>query len=194
VGYHFDLADLQEGDDVPDLGSGSGTDAFTAALHVGDSGSVTGLDMTDQHLAKARQLRGEAGMDTVSFERGYIEDLPFEDAMFDVVISNGVINLSPDKQQVFAEATRVLATGGRLAISEIISEKLMPENIKNNEDLWAACIGGAEQIDRYTALIEETGFEVGEVRNNTTYQFISEQAANACQKYGVKSISLGAHA
>jgi SAM-dependent methyltransferase len=192
VGYHFDLADLEEGDDVLDLGSGSGTDAFVAALHVGKSGSVTGLDMTDQQLAKARQLRDDVGMDNVSFEHGYIEDLPFDDAAFDVVVSNGVINLSPDKQQVFAEANRVLVSGGRLAISDIISERLMPESIKNSEDLWAACIGGAEQVDRYTALIDGAGFEVNDVRDNTEYEFISDRAANACQKYGVKSISLGA--
>ena len=193
VGYHVDLADLREGDDVLDLGSGSGTDAFVTALQVGDSGSVTGLDMTDQQLAKARQLRDETRMDNVSFERGYIEDLPFDDATFDVVISNGVINLSPDKQRMFAEASRVLRTGGRLAISDIISEKLMPESIKNNEDLWAACIGGAEQVDRYTALIEGAGLEVWTVRENTQYEFISDQATNACRKYGVKSVSLGAH-
>ena len=194
VGYHFDLADIQEGDNVLDLGSGSGTDAFVAAVHVGESGSVTGLDMTDPQLAKARQLRDEAGSNTISFERGYIEDLPFENETFDVVISNGVINLSPEKEQVFAEANRVLVPDGRLAVSDIISEKRMPESIKNNEDLWAACIGGAEQIDRYTALIESAGFEVSDVRENTRYEFISKQAANACQKYGVKSISLGSRA
>ncbi|WP_135305176.1 methyltransferase domain-containing protein [Haloarcula amylovorans] len=193
VGYHFDFAALEEGDDVLDLGSGSGTDVFVAAVHVGDTGSVTGLDMTNEQLAKARQLRDEAVIENVSFERGYIEDVPFDDGTFDVVLSNGVINLSPDKQQVFTEANRILTAGGRLAVSDIISEKLIPESIKNNEDLWAACIGGAEQIDRYTALIEETGFEVGDVRDNTQYEFRSEQAASACQKYGVKSISLGAH-
>ena len=192
VGYHFDFADLREGDDVLDLGSGSGTDVFVTALHVGDSGSVTGMGMTDQQLAKARRLRDEAGMDNVSFERGYIEDVPFDDGAFDVVLSNGVINLSPDKQTVFEEASRVLAPGGRFATSDIISEKLMPESIKNNEDLWAACIGGAEQVDRYKALIEAAGFDVRDVRDNTQYAFTSEQAMNACQKYGVKSISLGA--
>ncbi|MFC6765644.1 methyltransferase domain-containing protein [Natrinema soli] len=192
VGYHFDLADLEEGDDVLDLGSGSGTDAFVAALHVGDSGSVTGLDMTDEQLSKARQLRDEAGMDNVSFEKGYIEDLPFDDGMFDVVISNGVINLSSDKAQVFEEANRVLISGGQLALSDIISERQMPESIKTDADLWAACIGGAEQIDRYTSIVETAGFEVLDVRDNTRYEFISDQAANACQKYGVKSISLSA--
>ena len=192
VGYHFGFAGLQDGDDALDLGSGSGTDVFVTALRVGESGSVTGLDMTDEQLRKARQLRDAAGMENVSFERGYIEELPFDDGTFDVVVSNGVINLSPDKERVFAEANRVLTSEGRLAISDIISEQQMPESIKNNEDLWAACIGGAEQVDRYTGLIERAGFEVSGVRENTQYQFISDQAANACQKYGVKSISLGA--
>jgi ubiquinone/menaquinone biosynthesis C-methylase UbiE len=192
VGYHFDLAGIEEGDAVLDLGSGSGMDAFVAALHVGETGSVTGLDMTDDQLEKARRLRDEMGFENVVFEKGYIEDLPFEDGAFDVVVSNGVINLSPDKDRVFDEANRVLAPGGRLAISDIISERPMPESIKTDADLWAACIGGAEQIDRYTALIENAGFELLEVRDNTQYEFLSEQAANACRKYGVKSVSLGA--
>jgi ubiquinone/menaquinone biosynthesis C-methylase UbiE len=178
---------------VLDLGSGSGTDVFVAALHVGETGSVTGLDMTDEQLGKARQLRDEAGMDNVSFEKGYIEDLPFEDGAFDVVISNGVINLSPDKERVFEEVHRVLTSGGRLAISDIISERLMPESIKSDADLWAACIGGAEQVDRYTSIVENAGFEVMDLRDNTQYEFVSDQATNACQKYGVKSVSLGAH-
>jgi len=192
VGYYFDLAGIEEGDDVLDLGSGSGTDVFVAAVHAGDAGNVTGLDMTDQQLEKARTLRDEAGLDHISFERGYIEDIPFDDGTFDVVISNGVINLSPDKSQVFEEARRVLAPGGRLAIADIISEEVMPESIKKDEDLWAACIGGAEQIDRYTTAIEAAGFSVTDVRENTEYEFISERAANACEKYGVKSITIGA--
>jgi len=192
VGYYFDLAAIEDGDDVLDLGSGSGTDAFVAALHAGDAGSVTGLDMTTQQLEKARRLRDEAGMENVSFEHGYIEDIPFAGGTFDVVVSNGVINLSPDKPQVFEEAHRVLAPGGRFVVSDIISEVVMPESIKNDEDLWAACIGGAEQIDRYTSAIEAVGFSVTDVRENTQYEFISERAANACEKYGVKSITLGA--
>lgn len=192
VGYHFDYADLEEGDAVLDLGSGSGADVFVAANHVGETGSVVGLDMTEEQLRNARQIRDEAGLDHVSFEQGYIEDLPFDDERFDTVISNGVINLSPDKEQVFEEAHRVLAPGGALAISDIISEELMPESIKSDEDLWAACIGGAEQVDRYTSLIESAGLEIQDVRDNHEYEFISERAANACQKYGVKSISLSA--
>jgi SAM-dependent methyltransferase len=194
VGYHFDLAALAAGDDVLDLGSGSGTDAFVAALHVGDDGSVTGLDMTHEQLEKGRELRDDAEMDAVSFEHGYVEDLPFEDDSFDVVVSNGVINLSPEKDRVFAEANRVLRPGGRLAVSDIISEERMPESIKSDADLWAACIGGAMQIDLYTDAVDAAGFDVVDLRENPEYEFISEQAANACQKYGVKSISLVARA
>ncbi len=191
VGYHFDLAALQPGDDVLDLGSGSGTDAFVAALHVGETGSVTGLDMTEQQLEKSRQLRDEVGLDNLSFERGYIEDLPFEDETFDVVVSNGVINLSAQKERVFEEASRVLRSDGRLALSDIISETPMPDSIKTNADLWAACIGGAMQINGYTDVIEASGFDVTEVRENPQYEFISKQAQGACQKYGVKSVSVG---
>ncbi|WP_290810375.1 methyltransferase domain-containing protein [Halovivax sp.] len=192
VGYHFDLADLRKGEDVLDLGSGSGMDVFVAALHVGESGTVTGLDMTDEQLANARRLRDEMGFRNVTFERGYIEDLPFEDETFDVVVSNGVINLSAAKDRVFEEVRRVLKPDGRLALSDIISERRLSEGIKTDADLWAACIGGAEQVDDYASLIETPGFELAEVRDNPQYEFTSEQAQGACQKYGVKSISLRA--
>ena len=192
VGYHFDLANIQEGSAVLDLGSGSGMDVFVAALHIGESGRVVGLDMTDDQLAKARRLRDEAGMEHVSFEQGYIEDLPFDDETFDVVVSNGVINLSAEKDRVFEEVRRVLRPGGRLALSDIISEQRLSESIKGDADLWAACIGGAEQVDDYTSLIEARGFEITDVRDNPQYAFTSEQAQGACQKYGVKSISLRA--
>ena len=190
VGYHFDLAEPEEGEDVLDLGSGSGTDAFVAALHVGGTGSVTGLDMTDEQLEKARRLRDESGFDTVSFEEGYIEDLPFEDGSFDLVISNGVINLSAEKERVFEGVCRVLRPGGRLAISDVVSEARMPASIKTSADLWAACIGGAEQADDYTTTIETAGFDAIEVRANPEYEFTSERARGACDRYGVKSIGL----
>ncbi len=193
VGYHFDLANILPSDAVLDLGSGSGTDVFVAGVAVGDAGGVTGLDMTDEQLEKARQLRDDAGMTQVSFETGYIEDLPFDDETFDVVVSNGVINLSAEKARVFEEAKRVLKPDGRLALSDIISETQMPDSIKTDADLWAACIGGAMQINKYTDVIEDAGLDVIEVRENPQYEFISDRATNACQKYGVKSISLTAH-
>lgn len=190
VGYYFDLAELEPGEAVLDLGSGSGMDTFVAGMHVTETGTVTGIDMTEEQVEKARNLAVDNGFHNVEFHQGYIENLPFEDESFDAVISNGVINLSAEKNRVFEEVSRVLKPEGRLALSDIISEQRLSESIKTNADLWAACIGGAEQVDDYTAMIETPGFELIEVRDNSQYEFTSEQAQGACQKYGVKSISL----
>src|SRR5437867_3970941 len=153
VGYALDLADLGAGMRVLDLGSGSGTDSFAAAHLVGPAGQVTGVDMTDAQRAKADRLRG--GAVHVRFVDGRLEDLPFDDASFDVVISNGVVNLCPDKARVFAEAARVLAPGGRLAVADIVSTRPLPETVTCNADLWSACIGGATPETDYRAAIEE---------------------------------------
>lgn len=192
VGYPFAMADLQPGEAVLDLGSGSGMDAFVAGLHVTETGTVTGVDMTPEQVAKARTLADDNGFHNVTFRQGYVEDLPFEDETFDAVLSNGVINLSAEKERVFEEAARVLRPGGRLALSDIVSEAELPESIKTDADLWAACIGGAAYVDRYTDMIESSGFDVVVVEDNDDYEFTSERAANACQKYGVKSVSLTA--
>jgi len=190
VGYYFDLADLKEGEHVLDLGSGSGMDVFVAALKVGSAGHVSGSDMTDEQLKKSEGLRKENKFEAVSFHKTYIEKLPFADASFDVVISNGVINLCPDKERVFAEVARVLKPDGRMVIADIVTEKQLPENIVCNSTLWAACIGGAALQDDYRAAIEKAGMEILTVRNNTAYGFISKSAQGASKDYGVKSVSL----
>jgi len=189
VGYHFDLAALRPGDRVLDLGSGSGTDVFSAAVGVGERGSVVGVDFTDLQVAKAERLRAGWGLDHVSFVSGAIDALPFEDESFDVVISNGVINLSPLKHRVFTEAARVLAPGGRLSIADIVSGKPLKERTRRNVDLWAACIAGAIPRSSYIETIEAAGFDVDEVRRND-YRFISERALDACSTYEVESVSL----
>ena len=176
VGYYFDLANIQEGEHVLDLGSGSGMDVFFAALKVGPSGKVVGVDMTDAQLEKAEVLRTQGEFQRVSFRKGYIEALPFQDAQFDVVVSNGVINLSPEKEKVFQELSRVLKPGGRLAVSDIISREELPEGVTCDATLWASCIGGAMQIDRYEAAIEGTGLCLVTVRENPRYQFLSSSA------------------
>jgi ubiquinone/menaquinone biosynthesis C-methylase UbiE len=189
VGYFLDLADLHPGDRVLDLGSGSGTDAFAAAHLVGANGSVLGVDFTPEQLAKARRLAAHAGLTHVEFHEGRIEHPPVPDASIDCVISNGVINLSPDKARVFAEAARVLRPGGRLAIADIVTERSLTEAIVCNTDLWASCIGGAAQEDTYQQAIEAAGLHIATVRPNR-YQFVSPQARTASTTYGVKSISL----
>jgi arsenite methyltransferase len=191
VGHHLDLADLRPGDEVLDLGSGSGTDVFCAAALVGGSGRVVGVDITDAQLDKAARLRDREGLSQVEFVESHIEELPFDDASFDAVLSNGVINLSPVKGRVFAEAARVLRPGGRLAIADIVSGRALKERTRRNVELWAACIAGAIPRDDYLKAIEAAGFRVDQVRRND-YRFISERALDACSTYEVESISLEA--
>jgi arsenite methyltransferase len=193
VGYNFDLADLVQGEEVLDLGSGSGMDAFVAAIKVGPGGRVVGLDMTEEQNAKAESLRKSADFPRVTFTQGHIEELPFRDASFDCVMSNGVINLSPDKTAVFREAARVLRPGGRLAITDIVTEQQLTPQIVCNADLWAACIGGAAQTDTYQQAITNSGFVLEQLRRNP-YEFLSDSARAAAAKYGVMSVSFLARA
>jgi ubiquinone/menaquinone biosynthesis C-methylase UbiE len=189
VGYHFDLADLKKGEYVVDLGSGSGMDAFFAALQVGDGGEVIGIDMTPEQLAKANTLRDQYGFHQVVFHKSYIETLPVIPESMDVVISNGVINLSGQKSSVFQEASRVLKPGGRLALSDIVTMRQLPESICCNATLWAACIGGAMQKDDYYTLINNAGLKLVEEKVNP-YEFLSKSAKGATRDYNIQSISI----
>jgi arsenite methyltransferase len=189
VGYFFDLAGLRRGERVVDLGSGSGMDVFFAATKVGAEGTVLGVDFTSEQLAKARRLAVDGGLQGVEFREGRIERVPADDESADCVISNGVINLSPDKRRVFAEAARLLRPGGRLAIADIVSERQLKQSIVCDADLWASCIGGAAQQDAHREAIEAASLRIKEIRANP-YQFISERARNASARYGVKSVSL----
>jgi arsenite methyltransferase len=190
VGYYFDLARIAPGETVVDLGSGSGTDSFLAARQVGERGRVLGIDMTQAQLAKSRRLAAQHGFGNVEFVDAHIEQLALADASADVVISNGVVNLAPDKTKVFAEAARVLRAGGRLALADIVTSAQLPVGVTCDASLWAACIGGAMQRDDYREAIEAAGFELDDLRENGQYRFVSERAENATEKYGVKSVSL----
>jgi arsenite methyltransferase len=190
VGYFGDLAAIAPGEVVLDLGSGSGTDSFLAALAAGERGRVIGIDMTAEQLTKATDLAAEAGFVNAEFREGLIEDPEVDPGSIDCVISNGVINLSPDKPAVFAAAAAALRPGGRLAIADIVSATQLPEGVTCDASLWAACIGGAMQRDLYREAIDAAGFEITEVRENDQYRFVSDRADNATQKYGVTSISL----
>jgi arsenite methyltransferase len=156
---------------------------------VGESGRVVGVDITDEQLDKAGRLRDRDGFAQIELVAAHIEQLPFEDASFDAVLSNGVINLSPVKGRVFAEAARVLRPGGRLAIADIVSGRALKERTRRNVELWAACIAGAIPRSNYLDAIEAHGLRVKEVRKND-YRFISERALDACSTYEVESISL----
>lgn len=190
VGYHLDLAGIGPGEVVVDLGSGSGMDSFIAALKALPGGHVIGVDMTEAQRSKATGLAARSGLDNVEFREGYIETSPVRDRSVDVVISNGVINLSAEKDRVFAEAARLLRPGGRLALSDIVTETQLPDGVKCDATLWAACIGGAMQQDDYLAAITRAGLEVTAVRDNPQYHFLTEAAQGASQRFGVKSVSL----
>lgn len=189
VGCVFGLARLRPGERVVDLGSGSGMDAWYAASQVGPEGHVLGVDFTPQQVERARALVHERGVGNIEFREGRIESLPVDDATVDCVISNGVVNLSPVKQRVFAEAARVLRPGGRLAIADIVSDVPLKESITCDADLWASCIGGAAQLDDYQATIESAGLTVVAMGRNP-YQFLSSRARSASATYGVRSLSL----
>jgi arsenite methyltransferase len=191
VGYHLDLAALEPGDRVLDLGSGSGTDAFCAAVGVGETGRVVGIDFTDAQVARGTSLAESHDFANVEFLEASIDDLPFDDVSFDVVISNGVINLSPVKDRVFAEAARVLRPGGRLAISDIVSATPLKEATRRNTELWAACIAGAIPASAYLDALATAGFETTATRPND-YRFLSDRARDACETYGVESTTVAA--
>jgi len=153
------IANLSEGEVVLDLGSGGGFDCFLAARELGTTGHVIGVDMTPEMISKARANASKGGFDNVEFRLGEIEHLPAANATIDVIISNCVINLSPDKPQVFREAFRVLKPGGRLAISDVVASIQLPESIRNDLALYSGCMAGAIQIDELQTMLEEAGFQ-----------------------------------
>lgn len=153
------IAGLEAGQTVLDLGSGGGFDAFLAAREVGPSGRVIGVDMTPAMLSKARNNALQAGFGNVEFRLGEIEYLPVADASIDVIISNCVINLSPDKPQVFREAWRVLRPGGRLAVSDVVATAVLPPELKADPQLYAGCMAGASLISELESQLQAAGFE-----------------------------------
>jgi SAM-dependent methyltransferase len=152
------IASLQTGETVLDLGSGAGFDCFLAARQVGKDGKVIGVDMTPEMIHKARENARREGYENVEFRLGEIEHLPAADSSVDVIISNCVINLSPDKPQVFREAYRVLKDHGRLAISDTVAVRDMPDQIKKDLDLYSACISGAAAVDNIRNMLSDCGF------------------------------------
>jgi SAM-dependent methyltransferase len=153
------IAGLRPGEVVLDLGSGGGFDCFLASKKVGVSGRVLGVDMTPAMVSKARANAEKAGSENIEFRLGEIEALPVADASVDVIISNCVINLSPDKARVFREAHRVLKPGGRLAVSDVVAFADMPESVRKDMELYSGCIAGASPIKELEAMLKAAGFE-----------------------------------
>ncbi|GAB4179686.1 MAG: arsenite methyltransferase [Terrimicrobiaceae bacterium] len=153
------IAALQPGETVLDLGSGAGFDAFLAARAVGIKGRVIGVDMTPEMLSRARENAAKTGYNNVEFRLGEIEHLPVADSTVDVIISNCVINLSPDKPSVFREAFRVLKSGGRLAVSDVVAMAPIPTELQKDWELYTGCVAGASTVKALRSLLEEVGFE-----------------------------------
>jgi arsenite methyltransferase len=169
------IAGLKAGEVVLDLGSGGGFDAFLAAREVGDSGRVIGVDMTPEMLSKARRNAARGQFNNVEFRLGEIENLPVADASIDVIISNCVINLSPDKPRVFAEAWRVLKPGGRLAVSDVVASTELPASLRDDPYLHSACVAGAALVGELQAWLAQAGFADIDIRpKDESRQFIRD--------------------
>lgn len=179
------LASLSEGETVLDLGSGAGIDCFLAARRVGESGRVIGVDMTPEMLDRARENAKTGGYTNVEFRKGEIEALPVDDATVDVVISNCVINLSPDKPQVFREIARVLKPGGRFYVSDIVLAHELPDSVKSSAAAYAGCVAGALLKDDYLAAIRQAGLAVVDSGSDTRFPleaFDSDPTVNGLLK------------
>ena len=152
------LASLQPGQTVLDLGSGAGLDCFFAARKVGETGKVIGVDMTPEMIERAQGSAKRMNIQNVEFRQGYIEEMPVESDSVDVIISNCVINLSPDKSKVFREAFRVLRAGGKLAVSDIVTDGPLPDSVKQSLSAWAGCVAGAVDAQDYISMMQAVGF------------------------------------
>jgi SAM-dependent methyltransferase len=169
------LAELLPGETVLDLGSGGGIDVLLSAKRVGPTGKAFGLDMTDEMLALARENQRKAGVTNVEFLKGEIEAIPLPDDSVDVIISNCVINLSADKDRVFAEAFRVLKPGGRFAVSDVVVRGDVASDIRRSVELWIGCVAGALEESDYRAKLAKTGFESVEVEPTRVYRVADAQ-------------------
>jgi arsenite methyltransferase len=169
------IAGLKPGETILDLGSGGGLDCFLAAQRVGPSGYVIGVDMTEEMIARANANKAKAGFNNVQFRLGQIEQLPVENNSVDVIISNCVINLSPNKEAVFAEAFRVLKPGGRISVSDIVTEGKFPSSMREDLEQWSACVAGALELERYLTIMKESGFVQLKVEEKVSAEAIIER-------------------
>lgn len=199
-GIPTEFAQIKEGDTVLDLGSGAGNDCFVARELVGMSGKVIGVDMTDVMIEKARENAEKLNFNNVEFRKGDIEELPIGGNRIDVVISNCVLNLVPDKEKAFSETFRVLKPGGHFSVSDVVLKGNLPENLKNDAEMYAGCVSGAIQLDEYMNIIKETGFTEISIQKEkvvvlpqeilTKYLKESEIADYQAGKFGIFSVTV----
>jgi ubiquinone/menaquinone biosynthesis C-methylase UbiE len=183
------LAQLNAGETVLDLGSGGGIDVLLSAQRVGPTGKAYGLDMTDEMLALANQNKRKAGVENVEFLKGEIEDIPLPDNSVDVIISNCVINLSADKDQVLRDAFRVLKPGGRLAVSDVVTRGTIPDEVRQNVLLWVGCVAGALEKSEYRAKLASAGFEKIEIESTRVYRVEDAREFLSAQNIDVDAIA-----
>jgi len=199
-GIPTEFAQIKEGDTVLDLGSGAGNDCFVARALVGEKGKVIGVDMTEIMIDKARENAEKLNFNNVEFRFGDIENLPIGGNRIDVVISNCVLNLVPDKEKAFAEMFRVLKAGGHFSVSDVVLKGDLPGNLKNDAEMYAGCVSGAIQLDDYMNIIHRTGFvEVSNQKeklvvlpNEILSKYLSEQEIEAYNKgeFGIFSVTV----
>ena len=158
-GIPTQFAGIKSGDHVLDLGSGAGNDCFVARAIVGETGNVTGIDFTNAMIAKAIENNQKLGFTNVEFVKGDIEDMPFENNTFDVIVSNCVLNLVPDKEKAFAEMYRVLKPGGHFCVSDVVIKGVLPEKLQKDAEMYAGCVSGAITMDEYLEIIKQHRFE-----------------------------------
>jgi arsenite methyltransferase len=181
------LAEINPGEVVVDLGSGAGVDCFLAARKVGERGLVIGIDMTEDMIARAERNAKDGGYINVEFRLGEIENIPVQDSSVDLVISNCVINLAPDKERVFRQIYRILRPGGRLCVSDVVSKGEIPDSVRSDMEKWAGCVAGAMEKTAYLGLIRNLGFQRTEVRTETDYDY------EKTDDYSIASITVVAY-
>ena len=202
-GLPTEHAGIKEGDTVVDLGSGAGNDVFVARAIVGDKGKVIGIDMTEEMIERAIRNNQKLGYKNVEFKFGDIENMPLENDITDVVVSNCVLNLVPDKQKAFAEIYRILKNGGHFCVSDIVIKGELPANLKKSAEMYAGCVAGAVQQDEYLKIIADNGFtdieikktKVIELPDNVLKNYLSEEEINSFRnnQIGIFSITVTAY-
>lgn len=202
-GIPTEFAGLKAGDHVLDLGSGAGNDCFVARAIVGAGGRVTGLDFSEEMITKAWKNVAKLGFENVVFVQGDIEEMPFANSRFDVILSNCVLNLVPDKSKAFAEMLRVLRPGGHFCVSDVITKGELPQSVKNDAEMYAGCVAGALNMDDYLQIIRDAGFENIQIHKQKkieipdeilkNYLSEGETLAEMKDNTGLFSITVSAH-